>query len=1514
MPPFFCRPLVWTGLVFLLACVSLVPCRAEDLGLERLEHFGTREGLSNDWVTYFHQDTAGFLWIGTSDGLNRFDGYRFLAHRHRQGDPSSLSHNFVIALAEDSESMWVGTMQGLNRLDPTSGKIERFSHDPADPSSLAHNFVTGLLVDRRGTLWVGTMAGLHRFDAASGGFERLASNAEQPGLPSGPGVIRLFESRDGAVWITHGGDAIRHDPSSGTFDRFALLDGESGGYLRALTEDADGRLWFGTTAGELLGLDPSTRETRQISLADHGVVFVNHLQAQEDGSLWVGTQDRGLLVYDPESGLRARFWHRPEVAGSLRDNRVMRIFTDRSGVRWLGTESGMSKLDPSRSRFDHLRFVADDPNGLSADWISGVYEDRSGNLWVGSAGEGLNRFDAVTGENTRIRPDSDDPEGLWNGNVMAMAEDSDGLLWLGTHDSIGRMDISSGRFEHPGTGLEISGQVPGGWIYEIATDPGGGLWIGGTEGLFHVDPRRLVSHRIDGDAQGLGGSPVYDLALDPRGDLWAATNGDGLFRLLRPESLSDEQPASLPNPLATLDEWPLQRYLPHIEDPLGLSSPRVSVVHASASGTLWVGSLDGGLSALDLRTLDDGTPPSEARFRHYRRSEGLADDAVVAIEEDDHGNLWIATHRGLSRLDPTTNTFLSFGAEDGLQGDAFLLGASGRRANGKLFFGGTAGLSGFFPEQLTADPVAPPVAITDFRLFNRSLPLGSRATQNEDGELELRLTHRDAVVAFEFAALHFAKPGKNRYAYRLEGFNEDWIETDARDRLAQYTNLDPGHYVFRVRGANADGVWNETGASLALTVVPPPWRTWWAKTFYGLVLLSAAFAYLSWQRARVERERAIAERERIANQQLRQADRLKDEFLANTSHELRTPLYGMTGLAESLIDGAAGEIPDTVRENLSLIVVSGRRLGHLVNDILDFSKLRNESLDLELRPLDLRPLVDVVLALSRPLVGDRDLELVEALPADLPPIDGDENRLQQILHNLVGNAIKFTEAGRVEVTAERREGRVEVRVRDTGIGIPEKDRERIFDAFTQADGSTERRFGGTGLGLAVTRQLVELHGGRLAVESTPGEGSVFFFDLAIADAEAVAEDGELRPVAPTLQGMPLPHSGVDVRTEAPLARLLVVDDEPINRRVLTNQLSAAGYRVDAVAGGAEALDKIDTEGYDLVLLDVMMPGLSGYEVCRRVRESLPLDELPVLFLTAKSQPSDLVVGLAAGANDYLPKPVSKSELLARVKTHLALRAVNRELAELVVERTSQVSEREQLIEEREQLIRQLEAKNADLARFNYTVAHDLQNPLTTITNFLGLARRDAAEGEVSRLEDDFDRLQKAADELRQGLEELFEYSRVGLEANPPETVGLDALVDSVLESLSDDLDQTQARVEVVTPLPMVTGDRLRLEELLLHLVRNALVHAGEGTRPQIEIGEQIEDGRRILWVRDNGLGVDPRYHERIFDLFERLDPTGPPGSGIGLALAKRIAEVHGGRLWVESEGQGHGSTFYWHFA
>ncbi|MEM7353830.1 MAG: two-component regulator propeller domain-containing protein, partial [Acidobacteriota bacterium] len=1106
----------------LLVCLASAGALPAQTPAVRFEHLSTESGMSHSAVYAIEQDRQGFLWFGTHHGLNRYDGYRFRVFLHDPEDPDSISANLVVAVVEDAQGeLWVATAGGLDRFHRGEERFIHYRHDPQDPHSLSSNEIDTIFEDRNGRLWFATLNGLNRLES-DGTFRRFMHDPANRQSLSDPRVLALEEDRQGRFWVGSYGGLDLFDPESATFRsyRHDPTDPHSLSHpiVNAIREDASGDLWIGTGQG-LNRFDPRTgtfTPYRQgaVDLASERIF---ELYLDRTGELWVGTLNAGLIRIPPEPGLPTQYVHEEADPWSLSGDRIRTIFEDASGILWAGTWVGLNKYDRRREQFATYRREPGRADTLTDSNVAAVLEDRSGALWIGTWDKGLNRLDRQQGRVRQYQPDPEDPRSLPDDTVQALCEDRTGALWVATWSGLARMAPQGYDFTVYRPDPRDPSSLDSEAVMNVYEDRQGTIWVATLSGLSHFDPANdgFIRRPLVDDQE----IAVDPLTEDSSGTLWIGAEGHGLFALVDGDATA--------NPLNL-------RHDP--TDTNSLASDAVTFLHADPAGSLWIATGDAGLDRLELDT---------RRFTHYREVDGLASDQVLSILQDDTGHLWLSTSNGLSRLDPQSGTFRNYGVEDGLQSTIFSYRSAFRSPSGEMFFGGAKGLNVFFPDHIRTDTFAPAVVLTDFQLFNRSVlprrldPESPLSVSIQASEV-VRLSHRQDVFSLEFAALHYASPQKNRYQYRLEGFDDDWTTTGADRRLATYTNLDAGTYRFRVRGSNPNGVWGKKEATVRIVVAPPPWKSWWAYSLYVLatsaILLSAARG----QRRKLAGERAAREKEleqeRAVSRRLRQVDKLKDEFLANTSHELRTPLYGITGLAESLVDGSAGDLPEAARANLRLLVQSGRRLTALVNDILDFSKLRHQSLELERKPVDLHALVEVVLVLSRPLLGSKPLQLDNRVATDLPTVLADENRLQQILHNLVGNAIKFTESGTIGVSTRLEKGRaagtpvsheagdeparIIVSVCDNGIGIAPEQQTRIFEAFTQADASIERQFGGTGLGLAVSRQLVELHGGTLAVESTEGQGSTFFFDLPVA-GEAATADTTLTAAAPVARPVPV---------------------------------------------------------------------------------------------------------------------------------------------------------------------------------------------------------------------------------------------------------------------------------------------------------------------------------------------------------------------------------------------------------
>jgi two-component system sensor histidine kinase ChiS len=1229
--------------VLLLLALFANSARAQEGSNIRFDRLTIDDGLSQSTVFAIWQDQYGFMWFGTQDGLNKYDGYNFTVYKNNPEDPATIADNFVRAIYEDQNgTLWLGTNGGLNKFDRAGQTFTRYQYNPEDAQSLSDDTVRDIYEDRKGTLWIGTNGGLNKFEPASGIFTRYRHDPDDPTSLAHDTLRAIYEDSEGMLWLgTEGGGLDRFDPTTEIFSHYrhnpADPNSLSHNDISAIYGDQGGLLWITTEGGGLNRFDPASerftvyknKPDDPSSLPDDNI---RSIYQDQSGQFWLGTWGSGLVRFDPMSETFSAYQYDPANPHSLSGNQVLSIFQDRGGVFWVGTNgAGLNKFNRASEVFVHYTNTARAAQRLSDNMVWSIIEDRKGLLWVGTS-NGLNKIDRASGTITTYQHNPDDPTSLSSNFIPVVLEDHNGVLWVGTDEGgLNRFDPASETFSayrhNPADPASLSDDD----VWSMYEDQEGVLWAGtwgGGLNRFNPTTESFTRYMHDpDDPQSLSDNVIRVIRQDHNGMLWLGTNGGGLEKF---------DPSS--------ETFTHYRHDP--ADMQSLSANVVRTIYEDSHNMLWIGTDGGGLNKFD---------PTSETFTHYREQHGLPNDTIYGILEDDQGYLWLSTNNGLAKFDPARETFKNYNVSDGLQSNEFNQGAYYKSERGELFFGGINGFNAFYPEQIKDNPHRPPVVLTSFQIFNKEVKQPQPLAELSD----IPLSYRDSVFSFEFAALDYTAPEENQYAYMLEGFDNEWIEAGRR-RFATYTNLDGGNYTFRVKGSNNDGVWNEEGITININITPPPWQTWWAYALYSLAAAAMVLGYVRYrtlaQARELEQQRKELAQERLMADQLRRLDRLKDEFLANTSHELRTPLNGIIGLAESLIDGATGELSTETKANLSMIALSGRRLANLVNDVLDFSKLKYKTIELDLRPVGMQALTEVVLMLSKPLVGAKSLQLVNNIRPDTPLVEADENRVQQIMHNLVGNAIKFTPAGTVEVSARVEDEYLAISVSDTGIGIPEDQFEHIFASFEQADGGIERAYGGTGLGLAITKQLVELHGGTIQVQSTVGQGSRFTFTLPLSRTPADLQPVEPLKLEPETGSLAYELPKREVQPVQGDFNILIVDDEPVNLQVLSNQLSLENYAVTPAMSGPEALEAIQSGlRPDLILLDVMMPRMSGYEVSQKLRQQYSLFELPILILTAKNRTDDLIAGFEAGANDYITKPVGKSALLARVKTQLTLK-------------------------------------------------------------------------------------------------------------------------------------------------------------------------------------------------------------------------------------------------------------------
>jgi ligand-binding sensor domain-containing protein/signal transduction histidine kinase len=1048
-------------LLFLLLWLAQAPALAAPPRTLNFESLGVKEGLAQETVTAIVQDQQGFMWFGSQHGLSRYDGNRVVVYRTVPHDARSLSDNWVQALHVDKKNrLWVGTRGGLQRFDPDSGGFTTFLA-PDSAGGAGKHHVQAIISDGYGQLWIGTNDGVQHFDPESG---RFTVHRHRPGDAASLAhnqVNALALDADGALWVGLKRGLDRLAAGASAFEHFRVDSAQRPSApmneVQLLRVDQHQVLWIVTMDGLVSWPLASAGRQRHVFSAADGLPpsLITALLQDRDNTLWLGTNTSGLHRWDAQ---RQRFVAIPVDPHQLAGSEVSTLFQDHTGTLWVGTwTAGAKRVDLASGGFSRYFHQPGDARSLHDNRVYGICSDGKGGLLLAGFG-GIDRLDPRSGDITRLRTDARLASHMRNNElVLAVHRDARGQLWIGTSAELGRFDPASGAF-HPHA---FAGPDPNsGSITHIGGDRAGNLWVGSRGGLHRIDAAGGADRSYRHDPQqpaSLADDWVRMSLEDGDGRIWVAT--DNGLDLLDPASGA------------------FRHFRHDPADAASLSSDRVQFLFRDSRGTLWVGT-NGGLNR--MRRGAGGA----IGFRSYTTRDGLGADSIGGILEADDGQLWLATASGISRMDPGRDSFKNFTARDGMIEGYYFSGSAYRDADGGMYFGGVNGLTAFHPDRIGANPYPPPAVLTGLRVGNTPLPPDSN---------NLNLEHTASSLRFEFAALHFADPPHNRYRYQLQGFDRDWRDSDAGNASAGYTNLDPGHYVFRVKAANKDGVWGESAPPVSFDIAPPPWQRWWFQLPLGLGLMLLVWT-IDRLRTRMHARRRLALEQEVQArtaevQQQKQALELaqaqlqglladRERLFISISHDLRTPINRLKFRAELLDDEVVREEFHDDLDDLSMMVKGA------------METVKNSGINEQPAPVALDALFARVQR-GAELGGHRFSYTPAGLAVLAKPL-----ALRRAIGNLVDNAICYGGAVDVGMTAE--DGAVHIRIRDHGPGVPESQLGQLFDPHLRLDHGRARNADGLGLGLGIARAIIAADGGSLRLENHPDGGLVAHIVLPAA--------------------------------------------------------------------------------------------------------------------------------------------------------------------------------------------------------------------------------------------------------------------------------------------------------------------------------------------------------------------------------------------------------------------------------
>ncbi|MBS9525726.1 response regulator [Litoribacter alkaliphilus] len=1188
---------------------------------------GVTEGLSHQTVYSILQDNQGFMWFGTKDGLNRFDGSRFKVFKHDPKTTNSLGNSTILSLFEDNaQRLWVGTAEGLYIYDP-----EKESFTPFDIKDENGHTVTGPILaieeDHYGNIWMGSSTqGLFRFHQPSGKLTYLYHHPDNPGSLASGSISSLTIDQQGTVWVGILGSGVqKYIPANETFEVYWDQNQALKQDLIFDLYDYGKELLIGTKNGGLKRLNKATRKMEDVLVRDHdqNPLLIRDILRDSRNQLWICTE-LGIFKYDPLQGDYQHIQQDANDSYSISDNATYSIYEDKEGGIWIGTYFGGINYLPDNTKQFEKYYPISNKNSISGRRVREMVEDEEGNIWIGTEDAGLNKFNPKTKKVTHFS--------YGNGNRQLSYHNIHGLmnhnnkLWISSHSMDLRLDlldlntlevqkVNQSKIQNPLYDSDI---------FSIYKDSKSQIWIGTISGVYRVDEATLTFDFVEE----IGIPFTLDILEDSMGQLWFATTNHGLIKL-DPTTKS------------------IQTYWHEKNNANSLPHNSVLSLKLDHQGQLWVGTEGGGLAKFRSKSDD---------FETYGLEEGLPSQVIYKILEDDLQQLWLSTSNGLVQFEPTSKSFKVFHKSTGLLSDQFNYKSGLKAKDGTLYFGSLNGFIAFNPKTFTEKKFNPPVVLTGIKLFNKNIPIGEADSPLNKSVTKtniLKLNHDQNSLGFSFAALGYTGMDSWSYAYKLEGFDKSWQTLDQNQEI-NYSHLPPGKYRFRVKTSHTAEANPTAEASLQIEILPPFYKTGWAYILYVMLLAGLAYWFFSNYRRKIHLKHQESLKE-LENEKEREIYHAKIEFFTNITHEIRTPLTLIKGPLEEIIKEKQAFSAE-IQENLMIMDRNSNRLITLSNQLLDFRKTEQKVFSLNFVKSDITYMLSEIHFRFKSNALQRKLNFDLKIDQEKSFADVDREAFIKIISNLLSNAFKNAES-RVEIhLRSNKSNEMEVTVLNDGKLIEEQLTEKIFEPFYQIRDKNDKNSNqGTGLGLPLARSLAELHDGKLELIIDEGNKCNSFVltlpvkqQFSMALEEEVLLENLLQPVLE--ESMVKPAEKTDQSKPA----ILIAEDNKELQSFLYNHLKGdfVVYKAD---NGQEALKVLDSKPIDLLISDIMMPLMNGFELCKAVKGQVEYSHIPVILLTAKQNLQSKIEGLEMGADVYIEKPFSMDYLALQVKNLLHYR-------------------------------------------------------------------------------------------------------------------------------------------------------------------------------------------------------------------------------------------------------------------